>query len=292
MRTTVNESDGFAEAGGPGYSRGRPGPALPFDRDRAAGVLFGLAAGDRIGGPIRMALTLAESLAERRRFDADDLGDRYLAWYRSGRAFDTGAVAWQVLQRVDEGQSWRDAAARVHDESGGMTAGCNAAHRVAPQSLAGFIADDALPAIAAESARLTHWHPLAGDVASAVAVLCRSLLRGRPWDAALADAAAGRDPVVSSALAPASYAALDTGGFAPDVLKAAVHFVGEGDTFDDALAASIAFAGPSNYCPVLVGSIGGARWGASSMDLELYAHHPAHLLQRIESVVSALSPAA
>jgi ADP-ribosylglycohydrolase len=117
----------------------------PFDRDRAAGVLFGLAAGDRIGGPIRMALTLAESLAERRRFDVDDLGDRYLAWYRSGRAFDTGAVAWQVLQRVDEGQSWREAAARVHDESDGITAGCNAAPRVAPLSLAGFIADDALP---------------------------------------------------------------------------------------------------------------------------------------------------
>jgi ADP-ribosylglycohydrolase len=141
-----------------------------------------------------MALTLAESLAECRRFDVDDLGDRYLAWYRSGRAFDTGAVAWQVLQRVDEGQSWRDAAARVHDESDGMTAGCNAAHRVAPLSLAGFIADDALPVVAAESARLTHWHPLAGDAASAVAVLCRSLLRGRPWDAALADAAAGWDP--------------------------------------------------------------------------------------------------
>jgi ADP-ribosylglycohydrolase len=104
--------------------------------------------------------------------------------------------------------------------------------------------------------------------------------------------AAGRDPVVSSALAPASYDALDTGGFAPDVLRAAVHFVGEADTFDDALAASIAFAGPSNYCPVLAGSIGGARWGASSVDPELYAHHPAHLLQRIESVVSALSPAA
>ena len=30
--------------------------------DRCRGVLIGLAAGDRIGGPIRMALLLAESL--------------------------------------------------------------------------------------------------------------------------------------------------------------------------------------------------------------------------------------
>ena len=35
--------------------------------DRCRGVLVGLAAGDRIGGPIRMAVRLAESLARLRR---------------------------------------------------------------------------------------------------------------------------------------------------------------------------------------------------------------------------------
>jgi hypothetical protein len=43
-----------------------------------------------------------------------------------------------------------------------------------------------------------------------------------PWAAAV-----GRDSVVSSALAPTLHSTLDTGGFAPDVLKAAVHFVGD-----------------------------------------------------------------
>lgn len=28
-----------------------------------------------------------------------------------------------------------------------------------------------------------------------------------------------------------------------------------------------------NYCPVLVGSIGGARWGRAEIDEALYAHH-------------------
>jgi hypothetical protein len=41
-----------------------------------------------------------------------------------------------------------------------------------------------------------------------------------------------------------------------------------------------------------VGSIGGARWGASSVDPEMYAHHSAHLVGRIASVISALSAAA
>jgi hypothetical protein len=31
------------------------------------------------------------------------------------------------------------------------------------------------------------------------------------------------------------------------------------------LTAAIEFAGPSNYCPVLAGAIGGARWGASTI---------------------------
>ena len=46
--------------------------------DRIVGVLFGLAAGDRIGGPVRMALMLAESLGECGVFDATDIRRRYL----------------------------------------------------------------------------------------------------------------------------------------------------------------------------------------------------------------------
>lgn len=88
----------------------------PLDNDRAAGVLFGIAAGDLIGGPIRMSLHLGESIAERGHFDFDDLGGRYLDWLRSGNAFDTGPVAWEVLDRVAEGQSWAAAAGRVHEE--------------------------------------------------------------------------------------------------------------------------------------------------------------------------------
>ena len=59
--------------------------------DRAAGVLLGIAAGDRVGGPVRMALRVAESLRGRGGFDASDVASRYLAWWRDG-AFDTGSA--------------------------------------------------------------------------------------------------------------------------------------------------------------------------------------------------------
>jgi hypothetical protein len=53
-------------------------------QDRCRGVLLGLAAGDRNGGPIRMVVRLAESLLELGRFDPTDILGRYLCWWREG----------------------------------------------------------------------------------------------------------------------------------------------------------------------------------------------------------------
>lgn len=40
--------------------------------ERIVGLLLGLAAGDRIGGPVRMALRVAESLRDRSGLDVSD----------------------------------------------------------------------------------------------------------------------------------------------------------------------------------------------------------------------------
>ena len=76
----------------------------PSRSDRARGLLPGLAAGDLNGGPVRMAVRLAESLVARRQFDPDDILARYLDWWREG-AFDTGPVAAEVLALVASGKN-------------------------------------------------------------------------------------------------------------------------------------------------------------------------------------------
>src|SRR3954471_12286030 len=116
-------------------------------QDRVRGVLVGLAAGDRNGGPIRMAVRLAESLIERQRFDPEDLLDRYLGWWREG-AFDTGPTTAEVLSLIDAGVPNFEAVQRVHEASGGLTAGCNPAHRCPPLSMAASLPDDELAAYA------------------------------------------------------------------------------------------------------------------------------------------------
>jgi ADP-ribosylglycohydrolase len=144
-------------------------------RDRAQGVLIGLAAGDRNGGPIRMAILLAESLANKREFDRDDVFERYLAWWQQG-GFDTGPTSGKVFELVGSGIPRDQAISRVHTASGGLTAGCNPSHRSPPLAMAPFLPDDQIPNLARQEAALTHHDPLAGDVAASVVLLCRSLI--------------------------------------------------------------------------------------------------------------------
>jgi ADP-ribosylglycohydrolase len=233
-------------------------------RNRVRGVLLGLAAGDRNDGPIRMAVRLAESLSERWRFDPEDILARYLAWWRDG-AFDTGPTTAAVLSLIDGGITAAEAVERAHDEAGGMTAGCNPAHRCVPLAMAHFLPDDELGGCALREARLTHQHPLAGEVAAAVVVVCRALIRGKSWNEALDLARVGRLRQTIEALDGNNPSPLSTGGFAPEVLRAACHFVARHNSFTDTLCASLSFAGPANYCPVLVGAIAGARWGATAI---------------------------
>jgi len=244
------------------------------------GVLFGLAAGDLRGGPISMALLLAESLIERGRFDADDVLQRYVEGYRRG-AVDQGPVTEIVLRRVHSGEHVGLAVQAVHEESG-RSAGCGPVHRCAPLAMASFIDDDALPDIALTEAALTHYDPIAGEVSAAVVVLIRKLIKGFSWSDALECAAKGRPEVIRHALLSGKRPS-DKSGYAPAVLAAAVYFLSHHDTFDGALNSAFKFAGHENYCPVLVGAIGGARWGVDKVPLGRIRH--TELLSRIRSVM-------
>lgn len=244
--------------------------------DRCRGVLIGLAAGDKIGGPIRMAVRLAESLVACGGFNSADILERYLTWWREG-AFDTGPVSDRALALLATGMPVQEATAQVHREFGGMTAGCNPAHRSPPLSMLAIIADENLAAFAMSEAALTHYNPLAGDVAAAVNKLCRSLIGGDAWDVALRQRG-GFDNEEGPG---------NNGGYAPDVLRAALHFVGTSGHFAEALDRSLVFAGPANYCPVLVGAIAGACWGASAITPSSLAH--VDVLPRVKAAADALA---
>jgi len=260
--------------------------ASESQRDRVSGVLMGLAAGDRIGGPIRMALQLAESLLAMGRFDPGDVLQHYLRWWQA-EGFDAGSTAETVFTLIGEGTHSADAPARVHEAHGGRTAGCNPAHRSPPLAMAYFLPDSDLPRCARIEAALTHLDLIAGDVAAASVSLCRALIRGADWPSALQIASSGRLPVTAGAIADSERPPQHRDGYAPHVLHAAVHFVGNSSNFSEAIQAAVVFAGSSNYCPVLAGAIGGARWGAASIDENELAH--CDVLPQVQGVVEKLA---
>ena len=244
--------------------------------DRCRGVLIGLAAGDRIGGPIRMAVRLAESLIDCGRFDPSDILNRYLSWWRE-EGFDTGPVSERVFSLLAAGMPVQRVTAQVHREFNGMTAGCNPAHRSSPLSMFAAIAANDLAVSAMTEAGLTHYDPMAGEIAVTVNQLCRSLIRGVGWDESVRNCGGFDDQQGPG----------NNGGFAPDVLRAAVYFINKSTSFAETLDRSLAFAGPSNYCPVLVGAIAGGRWGASAIPPSSLSH--VDILHRVKAAAEALA---
>jgi ADP-ribosylglycohydrolase len=260
--------------------------------ERIRGLFYGLALGDSIGGPTHMALHLAESLLLCRAFVASDVQASYLAWHRNG-GFDTGPVAARVFNRWDAGVSVDKAALQVHNMLHQQTAGCNPAHRAAPFAAAHFLQGDVLINAVLTEAKLTHYDPLAGDVACAVVLLCRALIEGKSWEEACAIASDGRLPETQRAFDIRPLTQLNNGGYAPDVLAATLYFVRNHTTsspFSSALRASFPFAGGGNYCPVLVGAIGGARWGDAEVPLINIPH--VGLRSRLKAVAEGFTPPA
>ena len=241
--------------------------------DRIAGCLYGLAAGDRNGGPLRMALLLGESLVELQRLDEGDVARRYLHWWQNG-AFDTGPTFAAVYQRVAKGTSVPDAVLDAHVAVDGQTAGVNSAHRCPPLALAGFIPDDQLETALRAEARLSHLHELAGETAAAVGLMCRHLVRGISFDEALRMATTSRSNLLRRVATITDEDALRTGGFAPEAFVAGVYFARTAQTFREALHRSVEFAGPANYCPVITGALAGARWGRQAISEDDLRHCP------------------
>ena len=209
----------------------------------------GLAAGDKNGGPAALATLLCVEL-DRAGFSEDGVFGAYYRWVTT-EGFDTGPTLKRVCFYVQGGCSISEAVEQTHWDLSEKTAGVGPAHRAAPLALLyrGAVLDDA----ARREARLSHHSPIAAETSVVTVRLCAHLLDGIPLEPAMTLAVEGIDSV---SLAHLPLSQRHRGGYGPGVLQAAVSFLTESASLQQALAASLQFAGPANYCPVLVGSIG------------------------------------
>lgn len=216
-------------------------------QNRITGVLYGLTAGDRIGGPLRMALCLSRSLIEKRGFDLENIFSTYSNWYHEA-GFDTGPTAARVFNFVAQGMSIEEVVISVDQRAQGMIAGCNPMHRAIVLACCMDIPENELLNIARQEAKLTHYHHLAGDVSATTVLLCRKLINGESLETTLNELDT-QDWLNRS---------ISRGGFAPDVFATTIHFLRSGHDFQTVLANALGFAGGANYSPVTVGALAGA----------------------------------
>jgi poly(ADP-ribose) glycohydrolase ARH3 len=173
-------------------------------KDRFRGCLLGLAVGDAIGAPFegltaetiyrdfgpvgplianldaevisytddtQMAIGLTECLLQSNSIGADHLADCFCKNYEASRGY--GAGMRKILDAMVEGRDWQTL---VQSLFPGGSFGNGAAMRVAPVGLAFHHDLERLRDQAAQSARVTHLHPLAVDAAIIVAAAISILL--------------------------------------------------------------------------------------------------------------------
>ena len=211
-------------------------------------ILKGYINGDKNGGPTELAKILSKSLIACSGFDKNDLCKRYYHWWNT-EAFDTGPTFAMVFQKISQGICIDEATVNVNKELNGATAGCGPAHRIAPLAAYKNIPTNKLVDYAKEEASITHFHPDAGNCSAVMALLCRYLLEG--YSLSESKNLVSKNDKTKEIWHKIQNANLNNGGYVLDAIHSALNFL-DGD---DALKKSLQFAGPANYCPVIVGII-------------------------------------
>jgi ADP-ribosyl-[dinitrogen reductase] hydrolase len=282
--------------------------------ERYRGALLGLAAGDALGTTLEfklpgtfapladmigggqfhlepgewtddtsMALCLAESLIEKRGFDAKDQMDRYCLWHdegylsSTGRCFDIGNTVAGALA------SYRRTGNPFSGSESPNAAGNGSLMRLAPIPL--FFASDPKLAIyyAGESSRTTHRTKAAVDACRYFAGLLVGALRGKPKPELLSPYfypgddpdfwnENGLDPKIA-AIAAGSFKKKNPPeirgtGYVVDSLEAALWAFNRSNSFREGALLAVNLGDDADTTGAIYGQIAGAFYGAEQIPPE------------------------
>ena len=248
-------------------------------------TFVGHAVASEFDASVLMALNVSESLLACKGFNGPDILSRHLFLYQTKKAevgdttkfIHDHLIQNQLKAKVTSGkpltaadflldQATIDQVVKMADEKlNGRTAGCGPAQRSYPLALCEYVKDDDLYRVSLQEAQLTHFSPIAGQVAGIVNVTIRQMMRGKSWSDAVAHAFTmpnlhedviqvsfgfHRRPNLTNNPQP---------GYAPAALNAALYYTNRAANAGEAIAT--AQANDKNFSVSLVGVLAGARWG-------------------------------
>jgi ADP-ribosyl-[dinitrogen reductase] hydrolase len=278
--------------------------------DRYRGALLGLAVGDAVGttvefkspgsfepvtdmtggGPFElepgqwtddtsMALCLADSLLEKRGFDARDQMERYVRWwqtgYRSsnGRCFDIGITISDALKRFERsGNPWSGS-------TDPYSAGNGSVMRLAPVVLAYAGSTPSLVVqMSLDSSLTTHGAEEAVDACRYFGALISLALSGQPKEAILSsesaltnaglrivDLAPNLGEVANGSFRSKEPPDIQGSGYVVRSVEAALWAFDRTDDFESGCLAAVNLGDDADTTAAIYGQIAGAYYGASGI---------------------------
>jgi ADP-ribosyl-[dinitrogen reductase] hydrolase len=276
------------------------------EQDRIAGTLLGTAAGDALGAGYEfqhppfdeiamiggglgdfapgewtddtsMAACIAEVTATGT-VDLAAIGDRFLAWQRSGPP-DMGNLTRAVLERANDGGDLARAAAAYFAANPKGAGGNGALMRTAPVASTHLGDDPAIAASAREIAYLTHADPLAGDSCVLWSIAIDRAIRKQRLDGIhdgltlLPEERRGYWTDVIVAAETNSPGSFTPNGFTVTALQAAYAAVVQTPIphhmpavhLQATLDAAVRIGHDTDTVAAIAGGLLGARWGASAI---------------------------
>lgn len=271
-----------------------------MDRNRARGLLVGLAIGDALGAPVefeapaaiagkrewlfslpgggpfqwapgeftddtQMAIVLAHRLIE----DHDGLVQQQLAldfsaWAAHPGTRDVGHQTSAVLSQVSRGSAWQAAIASLSPDA----AGNGSLMRVAPVALIGQGCENVMTLARAQS-QVTHPHRWCQDACAVFAAGLLDVLTGHGLRLGeLANLA--EQPEVARAVQAASAAEPpQMSGFVLHTLTGALWAVSQANGFSDAVWRAVALGRDADTVGAVAGALAGAIWGIKGIPTAL-----------------------
>jgi ADP-ribosyl-[dinitrogen reductase] hydrolase len=218
-----------------------------------------------------MALALADSLAATGVFDAEDLMQRFVRWWRrgeysvTGRCFDIGITTSRALARFErDGNPY--AGSRDPD-----AAGNGSLMRLAPVAIWGVgreVAD--VRDVARRQSETTHAAPACLDACEAAAVLLHTLICGGSFEAAVADGRAVDAVEPIATILAGGWRAkarneIRSSGYVAHSLEAALWCVARTEDFRSSVLLAANLGDDADTTAAITGQIAGSLYGASGI---------------------------
>ena len=271
------------------------------NKDKVMGALLGVAIGDALGaplefmtadqirdthgGPVRdmigggwlnvapgeitddtqMTLAVAEGIAANPRDPIPEIGRRFIDWYDSGPK-DIGnccraAIAYAKADGAKDFRRWLDAAQRVHEDTGGQTAGNGALMRTIYPAL--WYGPGEATFIAGQIAMMTHIHDHSRSAVIAYTRAVLDLIHSH--DGAIEWGKEQINRNVKPVRELTSKATLQPDGYAPNGLILAVDAINATNSFEAALIQAVNLGGDADTIGAITGGLAGALYGAEAI---------------------------